>query len=392
MLLLLAVIQFSDIMDFMIIMPLGPQFMRLFDINPQQFSMIVSIYAASAFVMSLFSAAFVDRFDRKVALLVVYIGFTVGTLLCSVANGYYLFLAARAVTGAFGGLLGALVLAVVSDTVPFERRASAMGMVMTAFSVASVAGVPTGVFLAAQFSWRAPFLVIGGFAILVIIGIIFLLPSMNGHKQSGVRHPTVPEIFGDILRDGNQMRALLFSIVLMLGHFSIIPFIAPYMQLNIGFSDHQISYIYLTGGLLSVFVLPLVGRMADRRGNFKIFALASLFALFAIYMITNLPAVPILIALLATSSFFVAAGGRNVPATTMVTSVVSPERRGSFMSVRASANELGLALASFIAGLIVTRNPNGSLAHYNRVGYFAIGMSIVAVYLASRLKRKEESV
>lgn len=392
MLLLLAIIQFSDIMDFMIIMPLGPQFMRLFDINPQQFSMIVSIYAASAFLMSLFSAAFVDRFDRKVALLVVYIGFTIGTLLCSVASGYYLFLAARAVTGAFGGLLGALVLAIVSDTVPFERRASAMGMVMTAFSVASVAGVPTGVFLAAQFSWRAPFLVIGGFAILVIIGIIFLLPSMNGHKQSGVRHPTVPEIFGDIMRDGNQMRALLFSVILMLGHFSIIPFIAPYMQLNIGFSDHQISYIYLTGGLLSVFVLPLVGRMADRRGNFKIFALASLFALFAIYLITNLPAVPIIVALLATSSFFVAAGGRNVPATTMVTSVVSPERRGSFMSVRASANEMGLALASFIAGLIVSRNPDGSLAHYNRVGYFAIGMSIVAVYLASRLKRKEEPV
>lgn len=391
-LLLLAIIQFSDIMDFMIIMPLGPQFMRLFDINPQQFSMIVSIYAASAFLMSLFSAAFVDRFDRKVALLVVYIGFTIGTLLCSVASGYYLFLAARAVTGAFGGLLGALVLAIVSDTVPFERRASAMGMVMTAFSVASVAGVPTGVFLAAQFSWRAPFLVIGGFAILVIIGIIFLLPSMNGHKQSGVRHPTVPEIFGDIMRDGNQMRALLFSVILMLGHFSIIPFIAPYMQLNIGFSDHQISYIYLTGGLLSVFVLPLVGRMADRRGNFKIFALASLFALFAIYLITNLPAVPIIVALLATSSFFVAAGGRNVPATTMVTSVVSPERRGSFMSVRASANEMGLALASFIAGLIVSRNPDGSLAHYNRVGYFAIGMSILAVYLASRLKRKEEPV
>jgi predicted MFS family arabinose efflux permease len=130
--------------------------------------------------------------------------------------------------------------------------------------------------------------------------------------------------------------------------------------------------------------------MADRRGNFKIFALASLFALFAIYLITNLPAVPIIVALLATSSFFIAAGGRNVPATTMVTSVVSPERRGSFMSVRASANEMGLALASFIAGLIVSRNPDGSLANYNRVGYFAIGMSIVAVYLASRLKRKEE--
>ncbi|MEY4106676.1 MAG: hypothetical protein RL181_1018, partial [Bacteroidota bacterium] len=388
-LLLLAVIQFSDIMDFMIIMPLGPQFMRVFGISPQQFSLIVSIYAASAFAMSLFSAAFVDRFDRKTALLFVYTGFTIGTLLCSVADGYYLFLAARAITGAFGGLLGALVLSAVSDLVPFERRASAMGMVMTAFSVASVAGVPLGVFLAAQFSWRAPFLVIGGFALLVLAGIAFLFPSMKGHHQHGEGRLSPLDVFSGIVRDGNQLRALAFSVVLMLGHFSIIPFIAPYMQLNIGFSDHQVSYVYLAGGLASVVVLPTVGRMADRHGNGRVFLLATVFALFVIFTITHLPAVPMAIALLATTAFFVASGGRNVPATTMVTSVVSPERRGGFMSVRASANELGLALASFIAGLIVTRNPDGSLAHYNRVGYFAIAMSILAALLASRLKRRD---
>ena len=310
-LLLLAVIQFSDIMDFMIIMPLGPQFMRVFGISPQQFSLIVSIYAASAFAMSLFSAAFVDRFDRKTALLFVYTGFTIGTLLCSVADGYYLFLAARAITGAFGGLLGALVLSAVSDLVPFERRASAMGMVMTAFSVASVAGVPLGVFLAAQFSWRAPFLVIGGFALLVLAGIAFLFPSMKGHQQHGEGRLSPLDVFSGIVRDGNQLRALAFSVVLMLGHFSIIPFIAPYMQLNIGFSDHQVSYVYLAGGLASVVVLPTVGRLADRHGNGRVFLLATVFALFVIFTITHLPAVPMAIALLATTAFFIASGSSN---------------------------------------------------------------------------------
>ena len=213
---------------------------------------------------------------------------------------------------------------------------------------------------------------------------------MDSHKQHGEARPGPLDIFGSILRDGNQLRALAFSVVLMLGHFSIIPFIAPYMQLNIGFSDHQVSYVYLAGGLASVVVLPTVGRLADRHGNSRVFLFATAFALCVIFTITHLPAVPMAIALLATTAFFIASGGRNVPATTMVTSVVSPERRGGFMSVRASANELGLALASLIAGMIVTRNPDGTLAHYERVGYFAIVMSILAALLAIRLKRRDE--
>jgi predicted MFS family arabinose efflux permease len=386
---ILAAIQFSHILDFMIIMPLGSQFMRLFDINPQQFSLIVSAYAISAFTMGLLGAGYIDRMDRKTALLVNYTGFALGTLMCAFATSYPLFLAARALTGAFGGLLGALVFSIVSDVVPFERRARAVGIVMTAFSVSSVAGVPLGVYLAAQYSWRAPFLLIAGLAVLLIGVIAFALPPMNRHRVAGVTHQKPLEVLGEIARDGNQVRALLFTVVLMLGHFSIIPFIAPYMQLNIGFSDHQVTYVYLAGGILSVFVLPLTGRLSDLYGSRRVFTFASLLAFLSILTITHLPPVSMVAALLATSSFFVAAGGRTVPAMAMVTSVVSPAKRGGFMSVRASANELGLALASFISGLIVTKNPDGSLGHYPLVGYFAIGMSILAVFLAGRLSNRE---
>ncbi|MCB0570445.1 MAG: MFS transporter, partial [Phaeodactylibacter sp.] len=326
------------------------------------------------------------RFDRKHALLVSYVGFTAGTFACALSKGFYFFLAARALTGAFGGMLGALVLAIVGDTVPLKRRASAMGIVMTAFSVASVAGVPAGIFLAATFSWRAPFLAVGGIALLLLFLLYIYLPSIRQHLDSGEVQQDPLRVMANIFRDPNQRLALLFTIILMLGHFTIIPFIAPYMQLNIGFSDYQITYIYLVGGTLTVFLLPYFGRLADRYGNARVFTVSSLFALASIFAITNLPAVPIAVALCATSSFFVVASGRNVPATTMVTSVVTPESRGSFMSVRASVNQMGLALSSFIAGLIVTERKDGSLGHYQYVGYIAIAMSLVAIWAARRLK------
>ncbi|GJM35379.1 MAG: MFS transporter [Saprospiraceae bacterium] len=385
-LLILAAIQFTHIVDFMIIMPLGAQLMTLFDITPRQFSWIVAVYALSAFVAGLVSTMFIDRLDRKKAILMAYIGFTVGTLACSVAYSFEIFLVARSVAGAFGGILGALVLAVVGDVIPYERRSSAMGWVMTAFSVASVIGVPAGIYLAAKFSWQMPFLVIGGIALLFTGIIFFVFPSLTGHLESKTDRPSPWQTIRQIFSNSNQTGALLFSVILMLGHFSIIPFIAPYMQLNIGFDDFQVAYIYTIGGILTVFFLPYFGRLSDRFGNALVFSIASFFALFSIFAITNLPPVSLIIALCATSSFFVVASGRNVPAMTMVTSVVHPRNRGSFMSMRASVNEMALALGSFMAGMIVTENPDGTLANYQYVGYIAIVMSILAVLVAWRLR------
>ncbi len=385
-LLILAVVQFTHIVDFMIIMPLGAQLMGLLDITPRQFSWIVGAYAVSACFSGLISAMFIDRFDRKKALLGAYLGFTIGTLACALANSFEFFLIARSVAGAFGGILGALVLAVVGDVIPFERRSSAMGLVMTAFSVASVVGVPAGIYLAAEYTWHMPFLVIGGISFLSTIVILVLFPSLTDHMEEAADRPGPIQTLTQIFNNSNQTGALFFSIILMLGHFSIIPFIAPYMQLNVGFNDHQVAYIYTVGGVLTVFLLPFFGRLADRFGNPEVFTIASFFALFSIFAVTNIPHVSIVIALCVTSSFFVVASGRNVPATTMVTSVVQPKNRGSFMSVRASFNQMALAIGSFMAGMIVTENPDGSLANYQYVGYIAIVMSILAVVIAWRLR------
>ncbi|MFT7120815.1 MAG: putative MFS family arabinose efflux permease [Neolewinella sp.] len=404
-LLILAAIQFCHIIDFMIIMPLGKTIMALFSISPQQFAWLVSAYAGAALVGNLISAAFIDRFDRRTALLFLFVGFTVGTLACAFAPSYEWLLFLRASTGLFGGTLSALVLAIVGDVIPLERRASAMGWVMTAFSVASVVGVPSGIWIASEYSWNSPFIVTAAISTIFVVMGYFSIPSLKGHLagtqvQGGDKRAGKPALLSEpktglravvdpfvrILSDSNQRAALAFSFALMLGHFTVIPFIAPYMQINIGFGDKQVSLIYLVGGLLTVVLLPFFGKMADRYGRMRIFTGASVFALVSIYILTNLDTDSIVIGLLATSSFFVVASGRNVPATTMITSVVRPENRGGFMNIRQSVNELALFLSTLVAGFIVTEDAGGKLIGYEYLGYFTIFMSVVAVYAASRLR------
>ena len=386
---LLSIIQFAHILDFMIIMPLGKTLMKSMDISPQQFTFIVASYSIAAFAMSLLSALFIDRFDRKYALLFLNAGFTIGTLACSFAPDYWGFLAARSLAGAFGGTISALILSIIADTIPYERRSTAMGFVMTAFSAASILGVPAGIYLSATYSWRAPFFILGLLSILVTLMIYFIIPSLRKHLETGLPRVNPFRNIYDILKNDNQRKALLFNVVLMLGHFTIIPFLAPYMESNIGFSEYDVTYIYLIGGGFTVVLLPLYGKLADKYGNLEVFTIANFLALFSIFAITNLPAVSLAVALCVTSSYFVVASGRSVPATTMVTSVVRPENRGSFMSLRASVVQLSLGLGSVIAGMIVTENPDGTLANYSYVGYIAISMSILAWWLARKLRVAE---
>lgn len=382
----LAVIQFSHITDFMILMPLGPQLMDAFSIKPTQFALLVSTYTISAGISGFVGAFFIDRFDRRKALILTASGFALGTLLCSFSYTYEMLLATRSLTGIFGGVMGALILAIIGDAIPNERRAGAMGMVMAAFSAASVFGVPAGLFLASISDWHLPFLILGILAGLTLLPIIRYVPEMTGHIDKCADNPTPLEIIQKVTSNSNQMKALLFGMIIMFSHFTIIPFISPYMVSNVGFTEQQITYIYLIGGGLTIFTAPLIGRLADRHGRVKVFSIVVLAASIPVYFMTTLGETPIALMLVVTSLFFIFGSGRFIPSTAMITSSVLPQNRGSFMSFNSATRQMANGIAAYLGGLIIAEGPNGELINYDYVGYFAIGMGLISILISRKIK------
>ena len=372
-------------------MPLGPQLMNLLQINPQQFGLAVSAYAITAGISSFAAAFFVDRFDRKKVLLFAYTGFVIGTFSCAFAPNYELLVAARVLAGLFGGMIGAQVMAIVADTFGYERRARAMGILMTSFSLASVAGVPAGLWLAAKFSWHTPFLAIGVLGIAVTALIVLFVPPVNKHIAQDTAPGGNPlRVLTDIFQTPNQMKALSLSIVLMMGHFVIIPFIAPSLVSNVGYSEHNIFLIYLVGGALTIFTSPLVGKIADRRGKYPVFVVFALLSLIPVWLITNLWQMPLWSVLVISGLFFIFVNGRMIPMQAIVSGVVTPQQRGGFMSINSSVQQLATGVAAMIGGAIVHKAADGRIEHYAVVGYFSILLIAVSIWLAGRVKPIEE--
>jgi predicted MFS family arabinose efflux permease len=385
---LLAALNFTHILDFMIMMPLGNHLITYFDITGQKFSIILAAYSISAFIASFVASFFVDNFDRKKVLLFGYAGFLIGTFLCGLAPSANMLLLARIIAGLFGGLIGAQVMSIVADIFPYERRGSAMGYLMTAFSVASIIGVPLGLFLADLFSWHAPFLLVAVLGILLVPFLFRFIPSMTNHLVNNSNNIKSPfDSFKSVFSTQMQINGLLLSAFLMLGHFLIIPFITPYMEFNVGFERSQIKYIYVVGGIVTLFTAPLVGSLADKYGKLKIFTITALLSLIPILFITNMPAIPFYYVLIVTGIWFILANGRNIASSAMVSNVVNSENRGSFMSINSAVQQLFTGIASIIAGLIVvTKKPNPQLLHYSWVGYLSLIIIVFCIYLARRLK------
>jgi len=388
-LLVLAAIQFTHIMDFMVMMPLAPQLMRELNLGAGQFSALVAAYSIAAGVVGLLSAPFVDRFDRRTLALCAYAGFTIATLLCGLASNAHTLLMARALGGAFGGISGSLCMAIVSDIVPPERRAAGIGIIMTSFAVAAAIGVPVGLQLAQHFGWRSPFIFIAAFAAVAWCVAFRFIPPVRGHLQSGEHKGRA---FKELLRDRNAGRAIVFMAVMVLGHFSIIPLLSAHLVGDVALPEKYLFLVYVIGGALSVVTAPAVGRLADRRGRQRVFTFMVLAASVIILAIANAGPLPAWATLMLTGSFFVFASGRFVPGQAIVTLAVPSSRRGAFLSLTSCARDLASGISSTMGGWIVVKQPDGHLHNFNWLGWIALATGLLSIALAHKVKVNDTGI
>ncbi len=388
-LMILALVQFTNIVDFMIVMPLGPVLKKLWSIDSTQFSRIVSVFSIGAFISSMAGLAYVDRFDRKKVLLIVYAGFTIGTFLCGLSTNYNQLLGARFLTGLFGGIGGSTVLSMVGDYVAPQRRGQAMGILMTGFALASVLGVPGGLWLAGQFQWHTPFMVLGFICMVVFILAVFIVPTFTDHLKDGVIKQKMWTILKQVFNEKNKRWALLLSSLLIMSHFSIIPFLTDFFTYNIGVNyKTDVPLIYITGGLCTVVCSPLVGKLSDKYGRVPIYTILTL-AMGPLLSIPNMHTNNLWILMPVTSTLFIFSGTRLVVGNAQVTSTVLSKERGSFLIVNSSIQQLSTGIIAAIGGAIVTNDSAKKVIDYPILGIIGAVLAILALIVFRKIKTKE---
>jgi predicted MFS family arabinose efflux permease len=387
-LLTLAGVQFTHILDFMIMMPLGPQFTQLLGISNAQFGLLVSAYTLSAGASGLMAAMYVDQFDRKRLLLTMYTLFGLATLSCGLAPTYGWLMLARVAAGVFGGVLSALSQTIVADVVPFERRGRAMGVVMTSFSVSTVAGVPLGLFLAAHWSWHVPFFAIAILVLLLIVVARQTLPVIDAH----LHHPhrtSAWRSLGRVLADANHLKAFALSGLMMFAGFTVIPYITIYMQSNAGMHPEQIPWIYLAGGAATLVSARYFGHLTDRLGKAQTFRRLAAVVCVPLLMITMAAGLPVWGLMLISTSMFMAMSGRMIPGMALISSASVPHVRGTFMTLNASVQSAGMGLAAIAGGLIIGRDAQGHLTHYGMAGLLGALVSLSTIWVAGKVHMHE---
>jgi predicted MFS family arabinose efflux permease len=384
-LLTLAGIQFTHVVDFMIMMPLGPQLTALFLISDAQFGLLVSAYTLAAGVSGLLAAFFVDRFERKRLLLSLYAMFALTTLGCALAPTYGMLMLARVAAGMFGGILSAMTQTVIGDVIPFARRGRATGLVMTSFSLATVLGVPGGLFLANHAGWHSSFIAIAVACTLVGAMAVFSMPRLDRHVAQAKDRKLLFAIRG-VLADANHRRALVLSSCMMFAAFTVIPYITIYMQANQVLLPTEIPLIYLCGGVVTLLSARWIGGLTDRVGKRVMFQRMLLLSMLPLTVTTLMQTAPLALVLFVSSSLFFCMNARMIPGMALLTSAAQPQFRGTFMSLNGAVQSVSMGLATWLGGLLIQRNAQGQVTHYWLCALAAVAASLFAYALAQRVK------
>ncbi len=384
---IVAVLQFTIVLDFMVMSPLGDMLMKTLEIKPSQFGMIVASYALSAMVSGLMAAGFADKFDRKRILLFFYVGFVGGTLLCGLANTYEMLLIARVVTGLFGGVIGALSMAIITDLFPIEQRGRVMGFVQMAFAASQVLGIPISLFIANRWGWNSPFLMIVGFAILVFVVIAIKLKPVNEHLKIKSERNVWQHLIHTISLK-NYRAGFLATALLSLGGFMLMPFASAFSINNLGVTPGQLPYVFMFTGISSIIIMPLIGKLSDKVDKFKIFTIGTIWAIVMVLVYTNMSAIPLWEVIILNVLLFMGIMSRMVPVTALTSAVPEMKDRGAYMSINSSLQQGAGGIAAMLAGsIVVQETKNSPLQHFNWLGIVMAVIMVLCIYFVYRVDR-----
>jgi predicted MFS family arabinose efflux permease len=383
---LMAFLQFAVILDFMIMSPLGAMVMPALAITPQQFGLAVSAYAFSAGISGILTAGYADRFDRKRLLLFFYVGFIGASLWCGLADSYPTLLAARIATGLFGGVIGSVVMAIATDLFPPNLRGRAFGMIQTAFAASQVLGLPAGLYLSNHWDWHAPFLAIAAFGTMAGLIIAVRLKPVAEHLALRQERSAFSHLLHTVQQPRYQL-AFVTTALLPVGGFMLMPFGSAYSVNNLGITLNDLPIVYLATGLCTIFAGPMIGRIADRVGILPVFIAGSSLTTLMVLIYTHLGPVPLPLLIVVNIVLFVGIFSRIIPYQALISSVPEPVKRGSFNSVNAAIQQLGGAVASFVAGHLVAFGADGKLHGMDVIGYVVVGTTFISVGLVWRIQR-----
>jgi predicted MFS family arabinose efflux permease len=384
---ILAFLQFTIVLDFMLLSPLGALVIPALRITPSQFGWVVSVYAFSAGLSGLLTAGFADRFDRKKLLIFFYCGFLAGTLLCGLASSYTLLLFARVVTGLFAGVVGSVSFAIVTDLFPLEMRGRVMGLIQTAFAASSVLGIPLALLLSTRWGWNTPFFMIVAVSALVGGFIQVYMRPVNEHLK---HHPDRSPLhhFLQTVSNRDYLQGFATTGLLTVGGFMLMPFMTVFMVHNIGLPVDKLPLIYVITGAFSMVAGPLIGRASDAFGKLKVFAFGCALTIVMVIIYTHLHATPLWMLIVIMVVLQIGIFSRMISSSALMSALPKPADRGSYMSISSSLQQVSGGLAAVIAGLIVSQVPGGPLLHFDTLGYILVCTTLISLALMSLINRK----
>lgn len=384
---LLSITQFTVILDFMVMAPLGDLLLKNLSINTQDFGIVVSAYAFSAGISGFLTAGFADKFDRKKLLLVFYFGFIIGTLFCGLANSYLALVIARIITGLFGGVIASISMAIVTDLFTLQQRGRVLGFTQMGYGASSVLGIPIGLYIANIWNWEAPFFMIVILSVLIAIMIIIGLKPINAHLKLQNKTNIFKHLW-TTLKNKEYRIGFMATMFLTVGGFMMMPYGTIFAVNNLGVSEEQLPFLFMVSGATSLSIMPFVGKLSDRMSKYKLFTIGSIWLMLVSITYTNQSMLPLWVVMIFNVCMMIGITSRMIPSSALSSAVPEIKDRGAYMSINSSIQQISGGIAALIAGSIVYQESEASpLINYNLVGYVVVGISCVSLLLMSQVNK-----